>query len=64
MDVDLEGRSDDKIRIMEQVHELQSNRADKQVIVYSRFCVGDLFYKGLKIVIMLDSVVMVKSVSI
>ena len=29
--VDLEGRSDDKIRIMEAVEELRSKRADKQV---------------------------------
>lgn len=29
--VDLEGRSDDKIRIMEVVEELRSKRADKQV---------------------------------
>jgi hypothetical protein len=31
MFVDLEGRSDDKIRIMEVVEELRSKRADKQV---------------------------------
>lgn len=29
--LDLEGRSDDKIRIMEAVEELRTKRADKQV---------------------------------
>jgi hypothetical protein len=36
--VDLEGRSDDKIRIMEAVHELQTKRADKQVILNGTDC--------------------------
>lgn len=48
LSVDLEGRSDDKIRIMEVVHELQSKRADKQVIVFLRVCLRAFSYKGFK----------------
>lgn len=57
--LDLEGRSDDKIRIMEAVEELRTKRADKQVRAVSVMDEGLLsFFSILYVVhnfIMLDS---------
>lgn len=50
--VDLEGRSDDKIRIMEVVQELQTKRADKQVIFYLPVCRLVFFYKGFLLIML------------